>query len=162
MSTPEIQPIHVLIVEDDDVEIMAIRRALRSARSPHTLSIAHDGVEALAALRGDGHVAPETPALIFMDINMPRMNGFELLEQLRNDPAHAQTDVVVVTTSNAEEDHRAAWRGRVAGYIVKSSYDGSFEAFAREIDTFLSKSAAAQQSLRVAQRPEPSSERSAR
>jgi two-component system cell cycle response regulator len=133
-------PVHVLIVEDDDVEIMALRRALKNARSPHTLTIAHDGVEALAKLRGEGCAPLERPSLIFLDLNLPRMNGHEFLRELRRDAQYSQTDVIVVTTSAAEEDQREAFGSRVAGYIVKSTFGSTFEDFVRQIDVVLEKS----------------------
>lgn len=133
--------IHVLLVDDDAVEVMALTRALRRASTPHTLTIAHDGLEALAYLRGEGRPPLGKPALVFMDLNMPRMNGHELLSALRSDPHHARTDVVVVTTSRAAEDQRAAWQNRVAGYIVKSNHGEAFEAFANEVEGFLLRSA---------------------
>ena len=133
--------INVLIVEDDEVEIMGLRRVLRAAETPHTLSVARDGMEALQVLRGEGQVALGRPTLVFMDLNMPRMNGLEFLRELRSDPELAHTDVVVVTTSSAAEDQRAAWRSRVAGYIVKTNA-GTFDAYAQEIDGFLRRSAA--------------------
>ncbi len=128
-------PVHVLVVEDDDVEIMAMERALKSAKIPYTMSVARDGVEALAALRGDGEKAALRPDIVFLDLNMPRMNGLEFLKEVRQCPEYSDLNVVVVTTSNAEEDRRAALQCRVSGYVVKSDYVGNFRAFAGEIES---------------------------
>jgi diguanylate cyclase (GGDEF)-like protein len=129
-----------LVVEDDEVEIMALRRALKNTRAPHTLTVAHDGVEALAKIRGKSGAPLEKPSLIFLDLNLPRMNGHEFLRELRRDAVHAQTDVIVVTTSAAEEDQREAFGLRVAGYIVKSTFGSTFEDFVRQIDAVLERS----------------------
>ncbi len=132
-------PVHVMVVEDDEVELMALRRALKDARTPHVLTVAHDGLEALETLTRPG----DAPALIFLDLNMPRMNGLEFLDALRADPLHAAIDVVVVTTSAAKEDQRAAWAGHVVGYVVKSMQPGGLQLFASMVDGFLARAAAA-------------------
>ncbi len=130
----------VLLVEDDDVEVMSVKRAFRVMSLPHPLVVARDGLEALAILRGNGESkSAASPHLIFLDINMPRMNGIEFLRELRRDPNHARIPIVILTTSMADADRQAAGDAGVAGYIIKSTLEGGFAAFAAAIDGHLKK-----------------------
>ena len=109
--------LHVLLVEDDEVDVMNVRRAFEKNRITNPLYVAGNGVEALAMLR-DGSV-PSGRRLILLDLNMPRMTGIEFLRELRNDPALRGTTVVVLTTSNSERDKVEAYDLNVAGYLLK-------------------------------------------
>lgn len=109
--------INVLLVEDDEVDVMNVQRAFRKNNILNPLFVARDGVEALSMLR-DGAV-PSTRRLVLLDLNMPRMNGIEFLQELRRDPALAATPVVVLTTSAADRDRTDAYDLNVAGYLVK-------------------------------------------
>lgn len=111
----------LLLVEDDAVDAEAIQRAFRQQRIANAFVVARDGVEALAALRGDGRAGGvPRPYVVLLDLNMPRMNGVEFLEALRTDPALAASVVFVLTTSDRDEDKQAAYDRHVAGYILKS------------------------------------------
>lgn len=112
--------IGILLVEDDEVDIMNVERALIKNRITNPLFVARNGVEALEMLRrtGPDRLNP-FPKLILMDINMPRMNGIELLQRLREDQALSPLTVIVLTTSNEERDKVAAYKLNVAGYILK-------------------------------------------
>jgi CheY-like chemotaxis protein len=111
------RPINLLLVDDDDVDAMNLQRALDRGKIATTLYRAVDGVEALAMLR-DGRV-PRERRLVLLDINMPRMNGIELLRELRADPELQLTPVVALTTSNDDRDRVEAYRLNVAGYLLK-------------------------------------------
>jgi CheY-like chemotaxis protein len=114
------QPIHLLLVEDDEIEVEALARAFRSWRIAHTLTVATDGLEALDALQGHPHdMMLATRRLILLDLNLPRMGGLEFLRVLRRDPVLRNSVVFVWTTSNHEQDIRAAYDNAVAGYFVK-------------------------------------------
>jgi CheY-like chemotaxis protein len=130
--------LRVLLVEDDEVEVMSVRRAFRMTGVEHDLIVARDGVEALAVLRGVGHPKLARPYVILLDVNMPRMNGLEFLCEVRRDPELSAADVIVLTTSTAEADRRAACDARVAGYVVKSTLGEDFRVFASSIAGFLS------------------------
>ncbi len=120
MSSAEDRPVSLLLVEDDAIDVMTVERMLRKQRVANPLFVAHDGVEALEMLRGEGgreHVP--SPYMILLDLNMPRMGGLEFLDKLRADPEHEKAVVFVLTTSDAPEDRAAAYEHRVAGYIVK-------------------------------------------
>jgi len=126
--------LNVLLVDDDEVDIMNVQRAFKKASLPTHLYIANNGIEALEMLRrqlpsnkignkngGYQHHDP-LPAqrlLILLDLNMPRMNGIEFLAELRADPDLKKIPVVVLTTSNAEQDRIDAYNSNVAGYILK-------------------------------------------
>lgn len=119
---------HLLLVEDDDVDVMIAKRAFRREKLPNGVTVARNGLEALDMLRGTGgHTAVPRPYLILLDLNMPRMNGLEFLEALRKDPDHHTAVVFVLTTSDAEQDKLEAYRHHVAGYIVKRSSARSAE-----------------------------------
>ncbi|HWR42477.1 response regulator [Sporomusa sp.] len=117
----------ILLVEDDEVDIMNVKRAFKRINLTNPLYLARDGVEALAMLRGQsGQPGMQRPGIILLDINMPRMNGIEFLREIRQDPEHKILTVIVLTTSNEECDVVAAYQLNVAGYIIKPV---SFEQF---------------------------------
>lgn len=110
-------PLNILLVDDDDVDVKTVRKAFEKGRVTNPLYVASDGIEALAMLR-DGQV-PRERRLILLDLNMPRLNGIEFLRELRKDPALKGIPVVVLTTSNAENDRVDAYDLNVAGYLLK-------------------------------------------
>jgi CheY-like chemotaxis protein len=109
--------LNVLLVEDDDVDVMNVRRAFKKNHIANPLWVAGNGLEALAVLRG-GEM-PRERRLILLDLNMPKMNGIEFLRELRADPELHGTPVVVLTTSDDERDRVEAYNLNVAGYILK-------------------------------------------
>ena len=111
------KPLNVLLVEDDEVDVMNVRRAFQANHITNPLFLAANGVEALRKLRS-GEI-PAERRLVLLDLNMPRMNGIEFLAELRRDPALAATPVVVLTTSNNDRDRVQAYDMNVAGYLVK-------------------------------------------
>lgn len=115
--------VSLLIVDDDDIDATALRRALHKLKLLNPLYRAKDGLEALEILR-NGEIP--SPYIILLDINMPRMNGIEFLEVLRADPALTHAIVFVLTTSKSDEDIIAAYREHVAGYLLKQRMDSDF------------------------------------
>jgi len=109
--------LHILLVEDDDVDVMNVRRALQRNNITNPIHVASNGLEALQVLRS-GQV-PADRRLILLDLNMPKMNGIEFLRELRADPQLAHVPVVVLTTSNDERDKIDAYNLNVAGYLLK-------------------------------------------
>ncbi|HEX8385349.1 MAG TPA: response regulator [Rubricoccaceae bacterium] len=117
----EVNGVTLLLIEDDHVDAEAILRAFRREKIANPFVVVRDGVDALAALRGEPGAPPvPRPLIVLLDINMPRMNGLEFLRALRADPALRRTIVFVLTTSDREEDKMEAYNGNVAGYIVKN------------------------------------------
>jgi CheY-like chemotaxis protein len=109
--------LNILLVEDDEVDVMNVRRAFQKNNIANPLFVAGDGEEALAKLRG-GQI-PAERRIVLLDLNMPRMNGIEFLRELRDDPELQRTTVVVLTTSNDERDKIDAYNLNVAGYLLK-------------------------------------------
>jgi len=121
------KPVTLLIVEDDELDVIGIRRALESLKVANPLIVANDGVEAIEYLRGEnGREKLEQPFVILLDINMPRMNGIEFLKEIRSDPILKKSTVFVLTTSESDADIIGAYDYNVAGYIVKSDAKASF------------------------------------
>src|SRR5687768_8604295 len=123
--------LNILLVEDDEVDVMNVRRAFERNNVTNPLYVAGNGLEALAMLR-DGTV-PRERRLILLDLNMPKMNGIEFLQALRADPDLASTPVVVLTTSNDEQDKSDAYHLNVAGYMLKPV---TFSSFCERMATF--------------------------
>jgi hypothetical protein len=114
--------LNILLVEDDEVDVMNVRRAFRKENIPNPLYVASNGLEALDILRGKGEQLPAIPVerrLILLDLNMPKMGGIEFLQALRADPELKSTPVVVLTTSNADQDRLSAYNFNIAGYLLK-------------------------------------------
>ncbi|GAB4439950.1 MAG: response regulator [Chloroflexi bacterium OHK40] len=112
--------LNILLVDDDDVDVMNVQRAFKKNNILNPLFIARDGVEALEMLRADEPGGlPKERRLVLLDLNMPRMNGLELLRHIRDDPALRSLTVIVLTTSDDERDKVDAYNLNVAGYIVK-------------------------------------------
>ena len=109
--------LNILLVEDDEVDVMNVRRAFERNNVSNPLYVAGNGLEALEMLR-DGTV-PRERRLILLDLNMPKMNGIEFLQALRADPDLAATPVVILTTSNDDQDKIDAYNLNVAGYLLK-------------------------------------------
>jgi len=109
--------LNILLVEDDEVDVMNVQRAFERNHLTNALYVAGNGLEALELLRGN--TIPKERRLILLDLNMPKMNGIEFLEELRADPDLAKTPVVVLTTSNDDQDKIDAYNLNVAGYLLK-------------------------------------------
>ncbi len=109
--------LNILLVEDDEVDVMNVRRAFERNNVSSPLFVAGNGLEALDVLRGDK--MPKERRLILLDLNMPKMNGIEFLQALRADPELSSTPVVVLTTSNDDQDKIDAYNLNVAGYLLK-------------------------------------------
>jgi len=123
--------LHILLVDDDEVDVMNVQRAFKKNNIVNPLYVARDGVEALEMLRAQGAV-PRERRLVLLDLNMPRMNGLELLRALREDPALRGITVVVLTTSDDDRDKVEAYNLNVAGYILKPV---TFTAFVEAMAT---------------------------
>jgi CheY-like chemotaxis protein len=122
--------LQVLLVEDDVVSVMGIRRAFDKLGIANPLSIAKDGAEALALLRGDGREPLPRPFLILLDLNLPRMDGRTFLAELRRSPELRHSVVFVLTTSRDLADRSAAAEHGATAYLVKSDFIRDVEAIA--------------------------------
>ena len=115
--------VNVLLVDDDEVDIMGVKREFKKSDFSNPIVVANNGQEALQKLR-DGSV--NHPCMVLLDLNMPKMNGLEFLREVRQDPILKEMIVFVLTTSKAESDVKAAYAHNVAGYIVKDRTDEGF------------------------------------
>jgi CheY-like chemotaxis protein len=133
------QPIHILLVEDDDVDAEMVLRACRRREINNPFTIARNGIEALELLRGTGgQPRLPRPYLVLLDINMPRMNGIEFLQEVRKDEELKRSIVFVLTTSNNDEDKLAAYNEQVAGYLLKSNAADDFRHIIGLLDSYRS------------------------
>lgn len=133
-----IKPVmNILLVEDDDVAVEGVIRSLNKNNLPFPIVVAEDGVEALQILRNESSEKKiHKPYLILLDLNMPRMNGFELLEQIRTDEVLKDSVVFVLTTSDADSDKTQAYHKNIAGYMVKSAVGPQFLKLAKLLDSY--------------------------
>jgi CheY-like chemotaxis protein len=116
--------LNILLVEDDEVDVLNVRRAFQKNHITNPLFVASNGLDALEQLRSGA--IPRDRRIILLDLNMPQMNGIELLRELRRDPALNLTPVIVLTTSNDERDRIEAYNLNVAGYLLKPVTFGNF------------------------------------
>ena len=121
------RPAEILLVEDNDNDVELTRLGFQRAKLVVNLHRTADGEQCMAFLRKQGEYAHvPTPDLILLDLNMPRMDGLELLGEIRRDPRLKDSVVFVLTTSRADEDKAAAYAQNVAGYLVKSDLGQNF------------------------------------
>lgn len=129
----------LLLVEDDEVDVLTVRRALRDLGVDNELEVASDGEEALEHLRSI-ESERRRPALILLDLNMPRMNGLEFLRAAREEELIRSIPVVVLTTSRQDRDIVEGFDLAVAGYMVKPVEYEKFLDVMRTIDEYWSLS----------------------
>jgi len=121
----------ILLVEDDEVDVKALKWAFDKLKVANPLMVARDGIEALEMLR-----ELPRPYLVITDINMPRMNGIELLRKIRESEQFRDSIVFVLTTSNDEQDKIDAYDLNVAGYMLKTDMGTSFQRAISLIDNY--------------------------
>ncbi len=127
--------LNIILVEDDDGDAKAIRRAFAKARVANPILRVTDGIEALALLRGETGRPPARYVLL-VDINMPRMGGIEFVAALRADPVLKQSVVFITTTSNDDRDKVQAYSHNVAGYILKNKAGADFMDLVGTLDHY--------------------------
>lgn len=127
---PEVMP-SILLVEDDEVDVEAIRRLFAWRNIANPLYVAPDGVAALQMLHGEAQSTIEQPCVILLDLNLPRMNGIEFLDELRRDARLKDSVVFVLTTSNSDYDRLVTNSKYVAGYLLKSEADADYSQLFR-------------------------------
>jgi len=131
------QQIHILLVDDNEGDILLTREALDDARIINKISIAYDGVEAISFLKKHPpYRGTETPDLILLDINLPKMDGTEVLSIIKNDPDLKRIPVIMLTTSSAEKDILASYDNHANCYITKPVDLDRFMDVVRTIEDF--------------------------
>jgi chemotaxis family two-component system response regulator Rcp1 len=118
--TPEVRPIRILLVEDSPGDVNLTREALLQAKVANELRVVGDGVEALEYLRGEGRFSGDDPPdLVLLDLNLPRKDGREVLEEVKTDPHLKHIPVIVLTTSSDEADILQSYRLHANAFVTK-------------------------------------------
>jgi CheY-like chemotaxis protein len=129
--------VSVLLVEDDPGDVMLVREAFAEDKVGNKLSVVGDGVEAMQFIRGEGdYAASERPDLVLLDLNLPRKSGAEVLAEIKGDPELHTIPVVVLTTSQAEEDVLRSYEMHANAYVTKPVDFERFGEIVRQIDDF--------------------------
>ncbi|WP_320069263.1 response regulator [Micromonospora sp. RTGN7] len=130
-------PIEVLLVEDDPGDVLMTQEAFEEHKLRNRLTVVSDGDEALAYLRREGQYADAVlPDLILLDLNLPRRDGREVLEEIKQDEQLCRIPVVVLTTSQADEDILRSYQLHANAYVTKPVDFDRFIAVIRQIDEF--------------------------
>ncbi|NGM14554.1 response regulator [Verrucosispora sp. WMMA2044] len=130
-------PIEVLLVEDDPGDVLMTQEAFEEHKLRNRLNVVSDGAEALAYLRREGQYADaELPDLILLDLNLPRRDGREVLEEIKRDEQLRRIPVVVLTTSQADEDILRSYQLHANAYVTKPVDFEQFISVVRQIDEF--------------------------
>jgi CheY-like chemotaxis protein len=134
---PDQAPIDVLLVEDDPGDVLMTREAFEENKVANRLAVVSDGAEAMQYLRREGEYAEApTPDLVLLDLNLPRMDGREVLAAMKSDEALRSIPVVVLTTSEAEEDVLRSYSLHANAYVTKPVDFSRFIEVVRQIDDF--------------------------
>ena len=129
--------IEVLLVEDDPGDVLMTREAFEDYKLTNQLHVVQDGADAMAFLRQEGEYADvPRPDLVLLDLNLPRMDGREVLQAIKSDPELASIPVVVLTTSEAEEDVLRSYSLHANAYVTKPVDFERFIDVVRRIDDF--------------------------
>ena len=132
-----IRPVEILLVEDDPGDVRLTREALINGRILNNLNVASDGIEALAYLQQQGDYEHALrPDLVFLDLNLPRMDGRELLSVIKADPNLRRIPVVILTTSAAEQDILRSYDLHANCYVTKPVDLEQFIAVVRSVESF--------------------------
>lgn len=137
MNLRNVRPIDVLLVEDDPGDELMTREAFEDNKIGNNLHVVRDGMEALDFLHRRGeHADAVRPDLILLDLNLPKYDGRQVLEHIKQDPELASIPVVVLTTSAAEEDVLRSYKLHANAYVTKPVDFDQFIAAVRQIDEF--------------------------
>ncbi|MFH1563383.1 MAG: response regulator [Nitrospirota bacterium] len=131
-----LKPINILLVEDNEDDILIIQRAFKKTKVINELYVVRDGQEGLDFILHEGIYAqtkPPTPGLILLDINMPKMNGFQVLERIKAHPIYKIIPVIMLTVSDRDEDIAKSYQNGATSYITKPM---NFEDFVKVIEHF--------------------------
>ena len=135
--TLQLDALDILLVEDDSADVRLTKEALKDAKVGNKLYVVGDGVEAMAFLRRDEHYrnAPR-PDLILLDLNLPKKDGREVLQEIKSDAELMNIPVVILTTSELEEDILQTYGLRANAYVVKPVGLHEFASVVKSIDDF--------------------------
>jgi two-component system, chemotaxis family, response regulator Rcp1 len=132
-TTAPLRHIEILLVEDSPADVIITREAFREAKLLNSLHVVEDGIQAMEFLRREGNYASvPRPDLILLDLNLPRKNGREVLAEVKEDPQLRTIPIVILTTSNAEEDILKSYDLHANCYVVKPV---GFESFLKAVQS---------------------------
>ena len=119
LQTP-VQLVDILLVDDDEGDVLLTKKALKKGKIFNSVNVARDGVEAMAYLRQEGEFKDASrPDLILLDLNMPRKDGKETLTEIKNDPSLRSIPIVVLTTSDADNDVMQSYDLQASSFVTK-------------------------------------------
>lgn len=134
---PNIIPIEVLIIEDNPADVDLVKEAFKDGKLTINLVVAVDGEEAMAYLRKEGeYKSVAIPDLVLLDLNMPIKNGFEVLDEMKQDPELRRIPVIIMTISKAEEDVLKSYNLHANAYIVKPVELNQFISAIKSVENF--------------------------
>ena len=137
MAAQRTTPVEILLVEDSESDVVLTQALLKDAKVVNHLSVARDGEEALRRIRlEDEHREATRPDLILLDLNLPRKDGREVLEEVKKDEDLGRIPVVVLTTSSADEDILRSYQLHANAYVTKPVDFDRFISVIRQIDEF--------------------------
>jgi CheY-like chemotaxis protein len=137
IATQSSKTLNILLVEDDDGDAKALQRAFQKAKIANRIVRAADGIEALDMLKGtNSKQKMVSPCILLVDLNMPRMNGIQLVQALREESDLRHCIVFILTTSKRDEDKVAAYDLNVAGYILKATAGQDFLNLVSLVDCY--------------------------
>lgn len=137
MTQPDARPIEVLLVEDDPGDVLMTRDAFSEHKLRNSLHVVTNGVDAMLFLRKEApYTESPTPDLILLDLNLPRMDGREVLAEIKADETLRRIPVVVLTTSDAEEDVLRSYNLHANAYVAKPVDFEQFVDVVRQVDDF--------------------------
>jgi chemotaxis family two-component system response regulator Rcp1 len=130
-------PIEVLLVEDSPGDVRLTRETFRDVNTSIHLHVATDGIEAMAFLRREGaHVNAPRPSIILLDLNLPKMDGREVLAHIKEDASLKMIPIIILTTSDAEADIAKSYELQANCYLSKPVQLDAFESLVRSINDF--------------------------
>lgn len=129
-------PIEILLVEDNPGDVRLTREALEEAKVQNRLSVATTGREALGHLGLVGETVGARPDLVLLDLNLPDMSGHDILARIKDDPELQEIPVVILTSSEAEEDVARSYRAHANAYVTKPVDLDGLARIVRSIDSF--------------------------
>ncbi|MEU5553166.1 MULTISPECIES: response regulator [unclassified Micromonospora] len=140
MGARTLDPVHILVVDDDPGDVLMIEEALATSTVDKVIDVVSDGQEAMEFLRREGrHTGAHRPDVILLDLNMPRMDGRQVLGEVKNDEDLRTIPIVVLTTSNADTDIISSYTLQANAYVTKPIDLDDFNDVVHRIDEFFGR-----------------------
>jgi two-component system, chemotaxis family, response regulator Rcp1 len=131
-----IRPVHLLIIEDNPGDVRLLEEAFGELHANVKIKVAKDGAEAIALVAGNSQAKEPSPDLILLDLNLPKINGHDVLVKIKSDPRTRHIPVIILTSSRAESDVRRAYQSHANAYLRKPSTLEGLLNTARDVKNF--------------------------